>query len=87
MTPDQLSYAFITVVVVGAIVGLLHERRAMTRERNNEARHSELMKAVADNRALTLAAITQRNALAERVSALEAWREQHDSNPELPCRL
>ena len=68
--------------VAGFIVFLVHERREFARqdaredaaeEREERAikRHAALAKALADNRALTLAAVNQRGRLELQVAALE----------------
>lgn len=54
-----------------------HERAARDREDAARTRHEALMKALADNRALTLAAVNQRNRLDVRVRLLEAAANNH----------
>ena len=54
-----------------------HERAARSREDAARTRHEALMKALADNRALTLAAVNQRNRLDIRVRLLEAAANNH----------
>lgn len=70
------------------VVFIVHERREFARqdareeaaeEREERAikRHSDLAKALADNRALTLAAVNQRGRLELQVAALEVAHNDH----------
>lgn len=80
----------IVAFFVGALAGLavsvlvvlwLHEHREFARqdlrERAAAARHAEMVKRLEDNRALTLAAIRQRNRLESRTSSIEAAINDH----------
>lgn len=74
--------------IAGFIVFVVHERREFARqdaredaaeEREERAikRHADLAKALADNRALTLAAVNQRGRLELQVAALEHATNDH----------
>lgn len=75
-------------VMAGVVVLFVHERREFARlaEREEAAeareeraikRHADLAKALADNRALTLAAVNQRGRLELQVAALEHATNDH----------
>jgi len=74
MTGADVAVLFGSIVSYFLMTGV-HELRAMRRETQAIARHETAMKALQDNRALTLAAITQRTNLEGDLAVLKGQHE------------